>query len=90
MPRYWPRFTREGFTNSVPPIDYLEWYIPRLQESRKQGSGGKRLAFQDRRKEDHKKCSPPLVRLIAQRMTRTEADRPSKFWRNTSLEGTRQ
>ncbi|GIR34094.1 MAG: hypothetical protein CM15mP47_3200 [Methanobacteriota archaeon] len=35
MPRYWPRFTREGFTNSVPPIDYLEWYIPRLQESRK-------------------------------------------------------
>jgi hypothetical protein len=31
-----------------------------------------------------------LVRLIAQRMIRTEADRPSRFWRNTSLERTRQ
>ena len=35
MTRYWPRFTREGFENSVAPIDYLEWYIPRLQEERK-------------------------------------------------------
>ncbi len=35
MTRYWPRFSREGFENSVAPIDYLEWYIPRLQEERK-------------------------------------------------------
>ena len=35
MTRYWPRFTREGVENSVAPIDYLEWYIPRLQEERK-------------------------------------------------------
>ena len=34
MSSYWPRFSREGLTNSVPPIDYLEWYIPRLQETR--------------------------------------------------------
>ena len=34
MTNYWPRFTRENFENSVPPIDYLNWYIPRLQESR--------------------------------------------------------
>ena len=34
MPNYWPRFTRENFENSVAPIDYLEWYIPRLQEAR--------------------------------------------------------
>ena len=34
MTNYWPRFTRENFENSVPPIDYLNWYIPRLQEAR--------------------------------------------------------
>ena len=34
MTNYWPRFTRENFENSVPPIDYLNWYIPRLQELR--------------------------------------------------------
>ena len=34
MTNYWPRFTRDKFENSVPPIDYLEWYIPRLQEAR--------------------------------------------------------
>ncbi|DAC60181.1 MAG TPA: pyridoxal phosphate-dependent aminotransferase [Candidatus Poseidoniaceae archaeon] len=34
MSRYWPRFSRDGLTNSVAPIDYLEWYIPRLQETR--------------------------------------------------------
>ena len=34
MSNYWPRFTREDFENSVAPIDYLEWYIPRLQEAR--------------------------------------------------------
>ena len=34
MTNYWPRFSRENFENSVPPIDYLEWYIPRLQEAR--------------------------------------------------------
>ena len=34
MSSYWPRFSREGLTNSVAPIDYLEWYIPRLQETR--------------------------------------------------------
>ena len=34
MTNYWPRFTRDNFENSVPPIDYLEWYIPRLQEAR--------------------------------------------------------
>ena len=34
MTRYWPKFTRENFENSVPPIDYLEWYMPRLQEAR--------------------------------------------------------
>ena len=34
MTHYWPRFTRDDFENSVPPIDYLNWYIPRLQEER--------------------------------------------------------
>ena len=34
MTNYWPRFTRDNFENSVPPIDYLNWYIPRLQEAR--------------------------------------------------------
>ena len=34
MTNYWPRFSQENFENSVPPIDYLEWYIPRLQEAR--------------------------------------------------------
>ena len=34
MTNYWPRFTRNNFENSVPPIDYLNWYIPRLQEGR--------------------------------------------------------
>ena len=33
MTNYWPRFTRDDFENSVPPIDYLDWYIPRLQEA---------------------------------------------------------
>ena len=35
MTRFWPRFSRSGVENSVAPIDYLEWYIPRLQEARK-------------------------------------------------------
>ena len=34
MTRYWPRFNRAGFEESVAPIDYLEWYIPRLEELR--------------------------------------------------------
>jgi len=34
LTNYWPRFTRAGFANSVAPIDYLEWYIPALQEAR--------------------------------------------------------
>jgi len=35
MPTYWPRFDLSEFENSVPPIEYLDWYIPRLIQERK-------------------------------------------------------
>lgn len=35
MRTYWPRFDLSEFENSVPPIEYLDWYIPRLIQERK-------------------------------------------------------
>ena len=35
MKRYWPRYDRVGLGNEIPPMDYLEWYIPKLIEQRK-------------------------------------------------------
>ena len=34
MKRYWPRYDRVGLGNEIPPMDYLEWYIPKLIEQR--------------------------------------------------------
>ena len=34
MKRYWPRYDRVGLGNEIPPLDYLEWYIPKLIEQR--------------------------------------------------------
>ena len=35
MRTYWPRFDLSEFENSVPAIEYLDWYIPRLIQERK-------------------------------------------------------
>ena len=35
MKRYWPRYDLVGLGNEIPPMDYLEWYIPKLIEQRK-------------------------------------------------------
>tara|TARA_B100001250_G_scaffold413651_1_gene448497 strand:+ start:3130 stop:4290 length:1161 start_codon:yes stop_codon:yes gene_type:complete len=34
MSIYWPRFDNVGLEESIAPIDYLDWYIPRLSENR--------------------------------------------------------